>query len=468
MKFLAKSFSLGLLTQILLTQIVYAGVPVKYPTCAQNIKLKEVSNGAGVYFDETCSVAYVLPPATGQVKLDQVAPNMNLKLCPSYESSLKNLNNLYDKLTQLNERMNSSSSGGDHSNDIDTNTSIDGNGSSSPNDTIPTIDPAIFEEQAKIFKLIDSAKQTMAYFEDNKKGVAVASIKYTLDWGKLLEQYRAANPKIHFEKLPLEAGRIVFSRKVNSSDEVVTGTITQDIYGIENTSDITASGTLGAKAGSVIMGDAISGQVVLNFAGACPFVKNGQMPSTIEGNSLSAYIAANFQYKFSLQSLRKYKAAYNLASIAKHISEVKSKGGLFSSKTVNSITDSNWSRDEFNFVMDSDQSSYEFESSLRAEVKTELIGRVLSEMALSTGQPVVMPQLSAPPVHGSTVLADGLQKCPNLYCQIGSIGLRIVDSIFGNSTAVAEYIRTKDGVAVDNVTEKKMFSYLGSSTFSGK
>jgi hypothetical protein len=40
-------------------------------------------NGAGVLFDETCSVAYVMPPVTGQAELSALAQNANLQFCPA-------------------------------------------------------------------------------------------------------------------------------------------------------------------------------------------------------------------------------------------------------------------------------------------------------------------------------------------------------------------------------------------------
>lgn len=466
-----------------------ASGPAKYNNCKVKPSIKAVPNGAGVYFNEDCSVAYVLPPAQGKFVIRGLTPNMNLKLCQAYESSMNTLNKQYASLEKLNayvdnlnnqliqlEKVNVS-----NDNLIDDDLSIDGAGNADPLDlTFKPMDPATIEKQKKILEAIAIAQQSiamtnqslaitlqsMAIFDD-KKGVAVGKIDYALNWTALVDAYRKANPTIYFERLPLEAGRIAFKRKIGATGESVHGAVEHTIPGIQNVSKILADGTLADGEGAVIMGDAISGQVVLNFAGACPFVKNGQMPSELVGATLDAHLTANFQYKFSLMSKRKYRASYNLASIAKRIHEVKSKGGFFSSSTVNSLTESNSSKEEFQFESDSEQEGYEYDPNLKNEVKNELIARVISELAITAGQPIVIAAPTPPAAHGAVVLAGELQKYPNLYAQLGAAGLRVMDSIFGSSSAVSQYIKTRDGVASQDVTEKRMFSYEGSSTFSG-
>ncbi len=461
--------SLLLLSQILIPMFVMAGPPVKYPNCAQANKIIPVGNASGIYFDETCTTAYVLPPAQGRLEIKGLAPNMNLKLCGAYESSLRVLANEYAHLELLSNQLERAQAPVDSSNDSGFgDTSLDGSKKSSGSiHTFQPIDPSIVPEIQKTLEMIDLTQKSLLMFNNDKKGVAVGQIKYFVNWDALIADYQKANPKMHFARLPLEAGRIVFSRKLGAAGDVVTGSVTQNIQGLENTSGISKDGTLSASSGSVIMGDAITGQIVLNFAGACPFIKNGQILADLSQTEIDAYLASNFQYKFSLQGLRKYTARFNLASIAKHIQESRSSGGFFSSSTSNSIIDTSTSSDEFNMEVSSDQESYEFADSLRAEVKTELVNRVISELASATGQSIELPTLAAPPPHGATVLSDGLQKVPNIYAQVGSVALKVLDSIFGNSDAVASYTREKNGVSVDKVSDRRMFIYNGSMVFTG-
>lgn len=454
--------------QTLVPALAFAGPPVKYPNCAKSLQVKAVPNGSGVFFDETCSVAYVLPPMQGKLEINGLTPNTNLRLCASYEQSMTILESNWAHLKAVSDQINQSLKPKTNDSSIGDDTSIDGSGPvSSPAPQVVVVDPRLDQEYQSTLARIVQTQQAMALFENDKKGVAVGKINYFTNWNELVEKYKDLNPKIHFERLPLEAGRIVFARKVGATGENVTGAVAHTVQGIENTSGILPDGTLQSTSGAVIMSDAVSGQVVLNLAGACPFVKNGKMPADISSSQVDAYLAANFQYRYSLQSLKTYTASYNLASIAKHIQENRSSGGFFSTKTENSITNSNSSSDEFNMQIDSNQEGYEFDANLKTEVKTEVIARVLREMADVTGQPVVVPPLTPPSANGATALAGGLRLCPNLYCQIGAAGLKVLDSIFGNSSAVASYIREKNGVSVDRVSEKKMFSYLGSMVFSG-
>lgn len=448
--------------------ISLAGPPVKFPTCSQSIIVKAVPNGPGIFFDEKCEIAFVLPPVQGKLEIKGLAPNMNLGLCPSYEKLQKSYNTLNAQFAKLIEKMADSGGGQSGSDDqsIGGGTEIDG--STKPTDPaeIPPIDEKLLAELDKIQSLMDRTQNAMQPFKNDKKGVAVGKINYFTNWNELVAAYQQANPKIHFERLPLEAGRIVFGRKLGVEGEVEAGAVAHNIFGIQNTSAISADGTLSPNAGSVIMGDAITGQVVLNYAGACPFVKNGKMPEDLSSSEVDAYLAANFQYRYSLQSLRTYTASYNLASIFKHIQESHSRGGFFNSSTSTTTTVTSFSKDAFEFHADSHQATFEYDSTLVEEVKVQLVNRVLGEMSDLTGQALV-PALTPPPPRGSVVAADELQKYPNVFAQIGAAGLRVLDSIFGNSNASASYIRLRDGVSTDRVTDKRMFSYSGSTVFSG-
>src|ERR1043166_3242546 len=57
-------------------------VPAKSPKCARKIHLRAPRYGAGVFFNETCDTAFVLPPAEASVDVRAVAPSMNASMCP--------------------------------------------------------------------------------------------------------------------------------------------------------------------------------------------------------------------------------------------------------------------------------------------------------------------------------------------------------------------------------------------------
>lgn len=442
-----------------------AGPPVKFPNCAKNIQLRSVPNGAGVYFDITCSVGYVLPPAKGRFEISDLTPNSKLDRCPAYESSQRALVNLHARLEKITKQLNSSEGASNDGGFGDP--SLDP-GSSNSEPELKPVDPGLVAEMRKVMELISITQESLKSFDQNNEGLAVGKINYFLDWNNLVTAYQEANPKIRFVRLPLEAGRLVFSRKLGVNGELVTGAVAHQVNGIENTSAISPDGTLQPGTGSVIMGDAISGRVVLNYSGACPFVRAGKLQDKISKRELENYLSAVFTYRYSLQGLKGYDATFNLSSIAKHIQESHTSGGLFSSHTSTSLIQTNSYADEFVFAAHSDQDGYEYEPSLKAEVKTELINRVLRELASVTGQPVGPPSLIPPSAHGATVAADELQKYPNVYAQIGAGALRVLDSIFGNSEAVATYIRERNGVTRERVDERRMFSYSSSSAFEGK
>ncbi len=449
----------------------FSGPPVKFPNCAKNQSIRQVANGSGVFFDETCSVAYVLPPQQGRLRISGLAPTMSLQRCGSYESLLRTLNAYYRRLELVGQALNGNARGvpGEigGGTGVGSGTSL-GGGGMTPVPKVEPMDPQAVAEYTKTMEMISNIEKSLKVFEDDKRGVAVGKIDYFLDWNNLVEKYRAENPRVHFERLPLEAGRILFLRKTGTEGESITGAVTQTIVGIQDTSGVLKDGTLQANAGSVVMGDAISGQVVLNYGGACPFVHDGTIDRDLSESQIDAYLAANFQYRYALQGLKKYSVSYNLASIAKHLQDTHTEGGFFSSRTVNSLYESNESSDEFDLTVESDQESYEYADGLRREVKDEVINRVLRELAGVNNGSRVLPDLLPPSPHGASVAAGEIQKCPWIQCQITSGTLRVLDSIFGNSSAVANYIKTRNGVSRERVTEKKMFSYAGSSLFSAR
>ncbi len=72
------------------------------------IDVKNPKNGTGVSFEENCRTAYVLPPALGTMRLEALAPSMNLQFCRAMSQSgniaekyMKSLFTLAEKVDTL-------------------------------------------------------------------------------------------------------------------------------------------------------------------------------------------------------------------------------------------------------------------------------------------------------------------------------------------------------------------------------
>ena len=69
-----------------------------------------------------------------------------------------------------------------------------------------------------------------------------------------------------------------------------------------------SSETLGSSGASIAFGNSISGQIVLNLAGACPYFDGIGVPTNVNMNDLTTMAITNLIYTYEVAVRRSYQA----------------------------------------------------------------------------------------------------------------------------------------------------------------
>lgn len=452
-------------------------IPTKSPNCQKRIQVRSVPNGTGVVFDQDCSVAYVLPPLAGDLEISNPTTPAGADMCAKYNFLERKVSSIRDEILALYERIEEirNPKGGGFG------STLPGGGGSS--DLSETQKQKIAAIEAEIEGLEQKLENEDAEFEEqsekmNDKEGSWLSVRFSWKYDALISAYAAANPNIKFARMPISRATLSFNRRINTSDARIPAVQFFDVPGIPDIrvakefdvptgQKIDAIKTDEVSTEMKIFGESLGGQLVLSLKASCPLYDEGTkaMKKRISKSQLEAYFVANVTYKYYLQAFRKYHAKFNLSNFAKRVESSSKKGGLFSTKTINSLIEEKDSKDWFELTVDSDHPELTYDDISR-EVKADLISRVMEQIAIvNTGAPSEAPALVAPPVSGASVAAKELLKCPHIYCQGGAAILGVADAIFGSSEAVSNFIKNNDFWAEDRVEEKKMFEYYGTASF---
>lgn len=473
------------------------GVPAKNPKCAQGVRVHPPANASGVFFDESCQTAYVLPPIEGQMSLASLAPTSLLGECGAMElrySTLEQLSRRMDALwKQLNgenisnhaPRSGGAGAGGTIGDGATLSSNSPGNGPSGSDVELvsePVVEPglSVDEVMALTEKLDQTYRRLRTVLQDYSKiGAATAQLNYKINMPELVDAYQSLNPGLRFERMLLEVARLAFVSKAAPEQAELSGAISVNIptigelpVGGEPLSSQGArvdrpSMDTGVKA--PIFGDALSGQIVLSLPGACPFYdKETQwMRSSVSARELGSYFSANVQYSYHLQAFREYTARYQLANLVRRIKSESSSGGFFRTNSATRIINENDSKSWFILEANANDERFNY-GDLAVELKADLMDRVLKQVAQAqVGQMTSVSDPAAPRENGASSAAKGLRSnCAHYYCQAGAAVLDVLNASLGGVDTTAVFIANNDHWAVDTVKEKRMFRFYGSFSFT--
>jgi hypothetical protein len=95
-------------------------------------------------------------------------------------------------------------------------------------------------------------------------------------------------------------------------------------------------------------------------------------------------------------------------------------------------------------------------------IKQRLLKEVFDNISIATIGSAIAPVDSANPGQsGASAAADGLRKCPNVYCQAGAIVLDVAGAIFGGTSKTDSYIKKNDHFVKEEVTERRPVTFTG-------
>lgn len=446
-----KSVRLILISSFLSTSAATA-MPAMNQNCSRNIQIKAPKTGSGVYFDRDCRVAYVLPPTQGSIKIDAIAQSAMLGNCSYLNDQMEIFAERSKQLVKLVKdggKKPSKKKGG----------SVLFPEPEEPE--TPADNEAIADEIKKL------RAEFLASFDDLKDLWAIpgASAQFTYNVGHqaLVEEYQKLNPKYTFRPITLKEAKIKMARRFGNGDAAfqLPMVLSSELPGI------TLAGQ--DEEGGVVGGEGQSSQIVLSLAGACPYYNSStkKMVTKLSAKELNAQATANLAYVYELQSLKKYEAKYNLGAFIRRVQSSESKGGFFSSKTVNRLIEEEKTHDWFEITTYTEDGRDVYDAGFSQMIKAQIVDRALRNIALFiNGESVAAPQQTQPGPNGATVAAKELRKCPHLYCQVAAGVLDVANAIFGKSTSVAEYVKTHDTWVTETESTFNMMSFVGTVPFN--
>lgn len=445
--------------------------PAMFTSCPQAKSLRAPPNGAGVYFSSDCSVAYVLPPRLGEISIAQPTAIGNVRICGAVENVFETLDFQSRKVSKYIKRIEAAES------DLDFGGLKDpwvGSGAGRPsqdlNPELATLEELRERATETVLKVLQWNEKLAAY-EGPKVRITVAA-----DHNKLVQEYQKLNPRVEMRPMPISKSVLTFVGKVSRNIGKAPAALYMDMSGVK----VPGSHFSGLKAEDedgkgetqtvTLLSSGVSGQLVLSLVGACPFydTRTGTFPENIETRRLTSYVAPSVDYIYNVQVNRKYIAKYNLAELLKRIQKQSTKGGFFTSRTLNSLVIDNSSTGWFTFRSTSEDSRHEWDEQLAQTLKAQIIARLLARLgAKPVGSPEI-PGIVAPGKTGANVASGALKLCPHIYCQAAGYVLEGLSAAIGGSTAVSEFIQANDHWEGEEVSETKMVPQMGQTAFDGE
>lgn len=443
--------------------------PAMFTNCPQSRTLKAPLDGNGVYFSADCSVAYVLPPLTGQILFSQPTQTLNTQVCGAVSGVMDTVSaqsrivlNLIHQIEKEEQRVSSSGL---------RDPWLEGRGAS----PIPDLNPQLeklekLREQVSLSVLkVLKFNETLAEYEGPKVRLTIS-----LDHEDLVRAYQKLNPKIVMRPMPVAKSALTFVGQVKSNIGRAPAALFMDLSGVR----IPASQFTGFKPGAdqaggshdqevIQFSSAVSGQVVLSLVGACPFFDQDaqHFPDQLNGPQLSAFVAPSVDYFYNVEVNRYYRARYNLAELLKRIQKQSTKGGFFTTSTLHSLVIENNSSGWFEFTSLSQDPRHDWDEQLAQNIKASLIGRLLQRLGARPVASGDIPGLLPPGKNGASVASQALKTCPHIYCQAGAYILDGLSAVFGGSEAVSEYINSQNHWELEEVRESKMVPQIGQVRF---
>lgn len=454
-------------------------VPVKNPDCARTVKINEVPGSSGAFFNETCTALYVLPPRLGSMTISgyMASPNIGVQ-CGRLADTEKDEAALQDIVLTNTLRLQQ------YSHDVlDMENSL-------KQGLIP-VGQTADSMQLKIDKLMErmatlrtqnftwQAQDDDAKLKFSKAEGGRGSFLIQSTFSQLLAAYRAANPGLTI--LPMVIDQSYLSINEQKPDDSPAAAARMPAVQYLQVSGVGEMPLLfdpslllehkdlapmKAPPGSKIFSDALAGEIRMSSIGACALLNNLGTTTSFKISDVKTYIAASATYSYQLQVTRKHKITYNLKELVKQLHEQTTRGGFLSSETINNFVDDRSSSTWIQFDMSSEDSRYQYTDEYIREVKKEFLDRALAQVIeLQTGSPVALLGLIDPGKNGADTAAGELAKCPDVYCQIGAAGLKVLSSIFGSTSATASLIKAVSGEMTETVTEKRMVPAYGTYSF---
>lgn len=357
------SLTLGTVANAQPKKVVHNIYPVTSPNC--NLVFSQPDESAGVYLNDDCTAAFVLPPKTGTVRVESANAIGNLEMCPGLSKARVRVEKYQAQVEKLLDRSANSKLSSQEQEDI-----------------------------RKNIQLIESLIKTQFEPYDGVPGATIQiSYRYpSLDsWaGEFLRRNPnvGADYGLKFYPAPISDSILVFSAIDQLKSKVQLSPVV--MAAIPGMTPANSDPTKLIGTAIVSNGDA-SGLVVLSLAGVC-----GSDAAKVDAvnlkdvQSLAANLVANVTYTVPVMGSVGYSASLDsdmalenwTKSIASRTQFSKHESAdLFSQGSAGAAFQ--FSVKDYGSRINSDEDKANFYSKIREEVRLRLAGNLVEQMALA-------------------------------------------------------------------------------------
>lgn len=452
-------------------------VPIKNAECAKNVQIQDVRGSSGRYFNEDCTVVYVLPPLVGQLSVSNYTPDASIndlcaKLAQIDKEGLNNQSVITANSTRLLDISNQVM-------EIEKNIKEGLVPVGQTRESMEARMDQLLEQGDKLRDRIskwealnNATRLTFAQGEGGRGRFTIAST-----YQKLLSDYQRANPRVSVQPMPIEQSYLSVNEQLpdNIKTARMPAVLQLTVPAIGEMPllldpvilmDHKELRSQAAPAGGKLFNGAMSGEIDVSNIGACAIQRANGSARDFTAKGLNGYVVANAAYSYQLQVKRKVKLWYDYKKLVQIIHEQTTHGGLFSTKTLDSLTDNRSSNEWIGIEFSAEDSRVQFSEEAKKEIRREFLDRALANIvSLQTDSPTPLLGLISPGKNGASAAGDELQKCPNAYCQIGAAGLKVLSTIFGSTSATSSLLKTVSGRQEETMTDAQMIPAYGTYTF---
>jgi hypothetical protein len=335
---------------------------------------------------------------------------------------------------------------------------------------------ALIEEIDKDSDALRTKVAELTEAESEKSGGEV-TFNLLTNHENLVSEFRELNKNINvgFERMNFEKAILSFEWVTNGIEAGLPVTRKAQVAGVSAYSDAEAGNIRaqllqgGEAVGGVLTGQAVQAKVVMSNYAACRLSEKlgDQSDNKKVAREFAKLVNTNLTYQYSLSVLRSIKIAYEESHLYQLIRKNSSKGGLFSSKTVNSLTERSEAEKWINIEITAEDTDHKFANAEQylTEIRKEYVDAALMKVARSymTGAQV---EMTAPGSTGAEEGAKGLRKCPHIYCQYAAIALDIGSALFGSKTSEANMTKIVKAKETTKLQDNQPVIEFGSLVYS--
>jgi uncharacterized protein YoxC len=281
---------------------------------------------------------------------------------------------------------------------------------------------------------------------------ARASLSFSSNWDKNVETLRLANPGIEFEKIQTQKAVVLSNIAISSSLPPEGAILSYEVGGMN----------VEGQVDYPSYPESLAGNVRLSLIGTCPVLHPDLFEINLPNGTDQMKYGLTISYEYPTVFSVNATAKYNMYKMYSKVVSSGSSGGFFSSRSWSSVEERNFFKDSFVVHWDEQDPAValpdEQKAAIEAEMRKNIFDRIANLALPQTPDRSGIILSVGAPKHGSVVLADSLMKtCPgNVYCVAASIGLNVLDAIFGSSKTSSSYMQTYDTEGSESFSRTKV------------